>query len=82
MAKPQPRGLRVLAGESAADPAEAGPRTEARGRSSAELALTVVVPDDPPLLTPPAAAEALLRLVQHVAAQRDSQIQADEGKAA
>jgi len=41
----------------------------------------VVVPDDPPLLTP-LAAEALLRLVQHVAAQRDSQIQADEGKAA
>ena len=81
MAKPQPRGLRVLTGESAADPAEAGPRTEARGRSSAELALTVVVPDDPPLLTP-LAAEALLRLVQHVAAQRDSQIQADEGKAA
>ena len=74
MAKPQPRGLRVLAGESAADPAEAGPRTEARGRSSAELAPTVVVPDDPPLLRPLAA--------QHVAAQRDSQIQADEGKAA
>ena len=81
MAKPQPRGLRVLAGESAADPAEAGPRTEARGRSSAELALTVVVPDDPPLLRP-LAAEALLRLVQHVAARHDCQVQADEGRAA
>jgi hypothetical protein len=43
--------------------------------------VTVVVPDDPPLLTP-LAAEALLRLVQHVAAQRDSQFQADEGSAA
>jgi hypothetical protein len=41
----------------------------------------VVGPDEPPLLTP-LAAEALLRLIQHVAAQRDSQIQADEGKAA
>jgi hypothetical protein len=43
--------------------------------------LTVVVPDDPPLLTP-LVAEALLRLIQHVAAQRDSQIQAGEGWAA
>jgi hypothetical protein len=36
--------------------------------------LTVVIPDEPPLLTP-LAAEALLRLVQHVAAQRgDAQV--------
>jgi DNA invertase Pin-like site-specific DNA recombinase len=41
--------------------------------------VTVVVPDDPPLLTP-LAAEALLRLVQHVAARCDTQIQADEGR--
>jgi hypothetical protein len=81
MTKPWPRGLRVLGGESAAAPAEFGPRTEDHGRSGPEPDLTVVVPDDPPLLTP-LAAEALLRLIKHVAAQRDSQIQADEGRAA
>jgi hypothetical protein len=81
MTKSRPRGLRVLGGESAAAPAEVGPRTEDHGRSGAEPDLSVVVPDDPPLLTP-LAAEALLRLIQHVAAQRDSQVQADEGTAA
>jgi hypothetical protein len=81
MAEPRPRGLRVLAGESAVGPAHAGPRNEDHRENSAEPDLTVVVPDEPPLLTP-LAAEALLRLVQHVAAQRDSQIQADEGRAA
>lgn len=81
MAKPRSRGLRVLAGESAASPAPAGPRTKDSGESKTEPDLTVVVPDDPPLLTP-LAAEALLRLIQHVAAKCDSQVQADEGRAA
>jgi hypothetical protein len=56
-----------------------GGRPDARGRDLAHEStdkpeLTVVVPDEPPLLTP-LAAEALLRLVQHVAAQRgDAQV--------
>jgi hypothetical protein len=81
MANPQRQRLQVLAGESAAAPPEAGPRAENRRGSSAEPDLTVMVPDDPPLLTP-LAAEALLRLIQHVAAQHDSQVQPGEGKAA
>lgn len=81
MTRPRPRGLRVLVGEPAIASSEIVPRAEDHGRSSREPDLTVVVPTDPPLLTP-LAAEALLRLVQHVAARRDGQGQADEGRAA
>lgn len=81
MTRPRPQGLRALAGEPAAAPAEVGPRAEDHGRSSAEPDIAVVVPGDPPLLTP-LAAEALLRLVQHVAARRGNQVQAGEGRAA
>jgi len=81
MTKPRTRSLRVLAGESATGRTQDDPREEDRGDSSVGPDLTVVLPDDPPLLTP-LAAEALLRLIQHVAAQRDSQIQAEERSAA
>ena len=81
MTEPRNHGLRVLAGESEAGRVQADPREEDHGDGSAGPDLTVVVPDDPPLLTP-LAAEALLRLVQHVAERRGSQVQADEGRAA
>lgn len=81
MAEPRPRRLRVLAEESVADATHAGPRDEDHRENNAAPDLTVVVPDEPPLLTP-LAAEALLRLIQHVAAQRDRQVQTDEGRAA
>jgi hypothetical protein len=80
MTKPRNHGLRVLTGGSATGRAQAHPRKEDRSDSSAEPDLTVVLPDDPPLLTP-LAAEALLRLIQHVAAERD-QAHGDEGRAA
>jgi hypothetical protein len=81
MIKPRTRSLRVLAGEPAeSGPAQANPLKDDGGDSAPEPELTVAVPDDPPLLTP-LAGEALLRLVQHVAARRD-QADSDERRAA
>lgn len=77
MTESRHRGLRVLAGESVTGRVRADRRKDDPSDGTAEPDLTVVLPDDPPLLTP-LAAEALLRLIQHVAAQCDSQVQADE----
>lgn len=67
--------------EPTISPAQADPRKEDHEDSSAEPGLTVVTPEYPPLLSP-LAAEALLRLIQHVAARQGTEIQADERRAA
>jgi hypothetical protein len=75
--QPPPQVLRALMREPSTGPAQADPHEKDRE----EPGLTVVVPEDPPLLTP-LAADALLKLIRHVAGRHGIEIQADERRGA